>query len=99
MSLTTSASVGDCAPAVQMEFFSTPSLPGAPGETIKPNGEPVRSRVREPEFSFPDPEDTQLALLPYEPCNDEEFTDNESLAFHEEAIRDALHSLADGRAS
>ena len=98
MSLTRAAAY---APTLQMEFFS-PSVPSgedAPMAATHTTDERPRSRVRESEFPFPDPADTQLALLPYERCNDEDFSDSEVVAFHEEAIRHALHSLADGRAS
>jgi hypothetical protein len=100
MSLTRAGAAAACAPTLQMEFFSSAaSGEDAPVVAVQTAGERPRSRVRESEFPFPDPADTQLALLPYERCNDEDFTDSEVVAFHEEAIRHALHSLADGRAS
>jgi hypothetical protein len=84
-----------------MEFFS-PSASGGEDTSMAADhtaGERPRSRVRESEFPFPDPADTQLVLLPYERCNDEDFSDGDVIGFHEGAIRHALHSLANGRAS
>jgi hypothetical protein len=97
MSLTTPGPAGVCIPLVQMEFFSSPEVAGE--EKNSPNTKRTRPRVRPPECPFPDPQDTQLAWLPHPACNDEEFTDSEIVAFHEDAIHHALHSLADGRTS
>ncbi|MFL6601893.1 MAG: hypothetical protein ACJ8R9_11260 [Steroidobacteraceae bacterium] len=102
MSLTRAGAAAASAPTLQMEFLSSSAPSGgedAPKPAAHTAGKRSRSRVRESEFPFPDPADTQLVLLPYERCNNEDFTDSEVVAFHEEAIRHALHSLADGRAS
>ena len=67
--------------------------------TPDPTNRTVRPRQREPVLPFPDPEDTQLSLLPLERCNDETFTENEIIAFHEYAVEAALSILVDERAS
>lgn len=58
-----------------------------------------RKRVRPAELSFPPLEDTQLSFLAYPATNTETWSATEIAQFHENMVRDALRSLADGRAS
>lgn len=98
MSVMTSAPTDHCAPVEQLELLTRPSLSVDSPQA----GETRKRRLREPECAFPDPQDSQLEMveiLPFEPCNQEEFTDTEIVAFHEREIEKALESLSDGRSS
>lgn len=59
----------------------------------------TQRRVRSPELSFPDLQDTQLSFVPYPAANAETWTDEEIAKLHEGLLIQELRSLADQRAS